>query len=111
MVSIVYGFADPASGRGHQHVHRVERLHARHDHGVVGRLVGGVRPHRQRLAPACLHEPGGLGGRGQVEVGDAHLRPLLREAQRARPPDATAAAGDQRDLAREPFRHRRLLLG
>ena len=64
---------------------------------------------RQRLAARRLDLPRGLRGRRQIEVGDADVRPLPGESHRARPPDAAAAAGDQRDLALEPSRHVALL--
>ena len=92
-------------GGGHQHVHRAEGLHARRDHRLVRRLVGGVGPQRERLAAGGLHLPRGLGRRALVEVGGAHLRAFRREAERARAADAAAGAGDQGDLVVEPSGH------
>ena len=74
---------------------------------TVHRVLHTFDPERQRPLALRLHAPSGVLGRGLIPVRHAHLRPFLREPERARAPDAAAAASDHRDLAREPSRHRR----
>src|SRR5207249_1605441 len=88
------------------HVDRPERLHAALHHRLVRRLVGRVDLNRRRLSPGRLHQLRGLRRRLPIQIGDTHVRPLLREPHRARPSDPTPTPCNQRDLPLDPSRHR-----
>ena len=111
---MVYGFADAASGRAlptpaaatSTSTAPNASTQAATMASLAASSVVSIRTASDRC-PVRLHAPGRLLGRGLIQVGHAHLRPLLREPERARAPDAAAAAGDHRDLAREPSRHGR----
>jgi len=116
-VSMVYGLADSASGRGSPRppaatsTSTASNAFTRHagPWRSFGRLVVVSVPHRQRLAPARLHEPGGLvprpGPRSATTPSPTSSAKRMRTPRRL----PAAAAGDHRDLARQPSRHLVLL--
>ncbi len=91
---VVVEDVDAAESLGRRGVHRL--------HVVLARDVGA---HGERRALGA--ERDGLLGEREVDVGDAHLRALSREHDRALAAHSAAGAGDHADLALEPSRHDR----